>query len=93
MQIEWSQSALADLRDIMEFIKSRNYQAAIELQDSIESAVEHLAEHPYLYKKSLRRAGWRELVAHPNYIVFYRVTGKVEILAVVHAREQFPKLR
>ena len=93
MQIEWSQSALADLREIMAFIKIRNHQAALDLQDSIEGAVEHLADHPYLYKKSPRRAGWREVVVHPNYIVFYRVTGKVEILAVVHARQQFPKLR
>jgi len=93
MQIDWSQSALADLREIIDFIKERNHQAAIELQDSIENAVEHLVEHPYLYKKSLRRAGWRELVVHPNYIVFYRVAEKVDIMAVVHAREQFPKLR
>lgn len=84
---------MADLLEIMAYISQRNHQAAIDLQDSIESAVEHLAEHPYLYKKSLRRTGWRELVVHPNYIVFYRVTSKVEILAVVHAREQFPKLR
>lgn len=91
MQIEWSQTALDDLREIIDFIKDRNYKAAVDLLDSIESAVEHLADHPYLYKKSLRRVGWRELVAHPNYIVFYRVTGVVEILSVVHAREQFPR--
>ena len=36
----------------MAYIKSRNYQAAIDLQDNIESAVEHLAEHPYLYKNA-----------------------------------------
>ena len=82
---------MEDLREIIDFIKNRNYKAAVDLQDSIESTVEHLADHPYLYIKRLGRAGWRELVAHPNYIVFYRVTGKVEILSVVHAREQFPR--
>ncbi len=91
MQIEWSESALADLREIVNYISERNFPAALDLQDRIEKSVEHLAEHPYLYKLSLRRVSWREVVVHPNYIVFYRVTAKVEILAVVHAREEFPR--
>ena len=33
----------------------------------------------------------RELVAHPNYIVLYRVTAtRIEIVNVVHARRNFP---
>jgi plasmid stabilization system protein ParE len=36
-------------------------------------------------------AGTREIVVHPNYIVFYEVTDVIEVLAVVHARENFPK--
>ena len=91
MLIEWSESALADLREIVDYISERNYLAALDLHDRIEESVEHLAEHPYLYKQSLRRVGWREVVVHPNYIVFYRVTAKVEILAVIHAREEFPR--
>lgn len=91
MLIEWSESALADLREIVDYISERNYLAALDLQDRIEESVEHLAEHPYSYKQSLRRVGWREVVVHPNYIVFYRVTAKVEILAVIHAREEFPR--
>ena len=91
MLIEWSESALADLREIVDYISERNFQAALDLQDRIEELVEHLAEHPYLYKQSLRRVGWRDVVVHPNYIVFYRVAANVEILAVVHAREEFPR--
>jgi plasmid stabilization system protein ParE len=35
--------------------------------------------------------GLREIVAHPNYIVLYRVTAaSVEIVDVVHARREFP---
>ena len=91
MLIEWSESALADLREIVDYISERNFQAALDLQDRIEESVAHLADRPYLYKQSLRRVGWREVVVHPNYIVFYRVATKVEILAVVHAREEFPR--
>ncbi len=91
LPIEWRDEASADLLQILNFIAERNEQAAFDLQDRIERALEHLSEHPYLYKPSQRRAGTRELVAHPNYIVFYEVTDKVEILAVVHARREFPE--
>ena len=46
MLIEWSESALADLREIVDYISERNYLAALDLQDRIEESVEHLAEHP-----------------------------------------------
>jgi len=44
------------------------------LHARIESAVLPLAEQPYLYRAG-RGAGTRELVAHPNYTVIYRVAG------------------
>ncbi|MHB1737714.1 MAG: type II toxin-antitoxin system RelE/ParE family toxin [Acidithiobacillus sp.] len=48
-------------------------------------------EHPYLYRISDRVPGLREIVAHPNYIVLYRVTATcIEIVNVVHARREFP---
>jgi plasmid stabilization system protein ParE len=35
--------------------------------------------------------GTREAVAHPNYLLIYRVgDGVVEILAVLHTRQQYP---
>lgn len=55
----------------------------------IEWSQSALADYPYLHKQSLRRVGWREVVVHPNYIIFYRAAANVEILAVIHAREEF----
>ena len=43
MLIEWSESALADLREIVDYISERNYLAALDLQDRIEESVEHFA--------------------------------------------------
>jgi toxin ParE1/3/4 len=38
-----------------------------------------------------RVTGTRELVAHPNYIIIYRVASdRIEIVAIVHARQQYP---
>jgi addiction module RelE/StbE family toxin len=90
LSVKWRDEAKADLLEIMGFIAERNEQAAYDLQERIERSLEHLPEHPYLYKPSLRVAGTREIVVHPNYIVFYEVTDEIEILAIVHARENFP---
>jgi toxin ParE1/3/4 len=58
--------------------------------ERLETAVLPLSEHPYLFRPG-RVAGTRELVAHPNYIIIYRVlSDAVEITKVVHARRQYP---
>ncbi|WP_354043151.1 type II toxin-antitoxin system RelE/ParE family toxin [Devosia sp. UYZn731] len=37
------------------------------------------------------RCGTRELVVHPNYIVVYRVlTDQIDIVSVLHARQEYP---
>jgi toxin ParE1/3/4 len=91
LTIEWKASADADLLEILDYISERNEQAALRLFERIEQDVEHAAEHPYLFKPSLRMPGLREIVTHPNYIVFYRVTATcIEVVNVVHARREFP---
>lgn len=48
------------------------------------------AEHPYLFPSG-RVPGTREIVAHPNYIVVYRVAAdRIEVLTVLHARQNYP---
>jgi len=38
-----------------------------------------------------RVAGTHEFVSHPNYVLVYRRTLElVEVLSVVHARQQYP---
>ncbi|WP_375675433.1 type II toxin-antitoxin system RelE/ParE family toxin [Bartonella sp. CL100XZDX] len=57
----------------------------------LEASVLPLAEHPYLYRQSEKVLGLREIVAHPNYLILYRVAAhQIEIVAVVHARREFP---
>ncbi len=56
----------------------------------IEDAVLLLPEYPWLFRPG-RVEGTRELVAHPNYIIVYRVTDDaIEIVSVLHARQQYP---
>ena len=56
----------------------------------ILESVEQLREHPRLGRVG-RAADTREIVAHPNYLVVYRVLpDSVDIVDVVHARRRYP---
>jgi addiction module RelE/StbE family toxin len=88
--VVWLETASQDLDKILGYIEDRNLLAALNLQESIEYAVSQLPFHPYLYRLG-RVPGTRELVAHPNYLVVYRVTiPAIEIINVLHARQQYP---
>ena len=89
MLVEWRPLARAQLSEILEYISDRNIVAASELYKNIEAAISALPQHPYLYRFG-RVPGTREIVVHPNYLVVYRVTDRIEILTVLHARQQYP---
>lgn len=49
-----------------------------------------LSEHPYLFPNG-RISDTREIVAHPNYLVVYRVTSDhIVIVDVLHSRREYP---
>jgi len=89
MLVEWRPEARAELRQILIYVSDRNLGAANELSQSVEVATSALPEHPYLYRSG-RVIGTREIVVHPNYLVIYQVTDRIEILSVVHARQEYP---
>ena len=77
--------------EILDYIAERNEQAARGLYERIETDLEHAAEHPYLFKSSQRMPGLREIVTHPNYVIFYQVDiACIKVVNVVHARREFP---
>ena len=89
--IEWTAIARLDLLEILDYIAERNEKASERLFGRIEKDLEHAAEHPYLFKSSQRVPGLREIVTHPNYIIFYQVTAtSIKVVNVVHARREFP---
>jgi toxin ParE1/3/4 len=56
----------------------------------IRDSVLPAAEHPYIAPIG-RIPGTREIVAHPNYLVVYRVAStSIQVLRVLHARQQYP---
>jgi toxin ParE1/3/4 len=89
LPLVWTDDATGDLLNILDSIGARNFAAAERLNAAIVHAAENLPDHPYLYRSG-RLAGTREAVVHPNYLLVYRVTEAIEILAFLHARQQYP---
>ncbi len=91
LPVVWHPDAEKDLLEIVGFVAEHDFKAAERLGRLIYESAEPLAEHPYMYKVSERKPGWRQIVAHPNYLVFYRVLADcVQIEMVAHARQQYP---
>lgn len=75
---------------MIRFIATQNTYAARALKAQIEAAPLPLSDHPYLGRAG-RVPGTRELLVHPNYWLVYQVTASaVEILGVLHARQEYP---
>jgi len=90
LPVIWTPSARDDLAEIVDYISDDNPAAAFRLQDRLETVVLPLSENPLMYRQSDRLPDCREIVAHPNYIVLYRVTlDCVQIVRVVHARRAY----
>ena len=93
--IEWRPKAQEDLRAIVRFIGKDNPARAKSFGQDIRDKTKPLAEHPELGRTGRPGlpADVRELVAHPNYLIFYRVLAEartVQILRVKHAAQQTP---
>lgn len=85
----WRPEARQDLHDIIDYIAERRPDAAERLAEAIAHTADRLPDHPYMHRPG-RVPGTREAVVHPNYIIVYRVTDRIEVAAVLHARQQYP---
>ena len=92
MTIVWSPRAIEHLALLREYIARDNPNAANRIASALLEAVERLAELPNLGRPG-RVAGTRELVVPGTpYIIPYRLRGdRLEVVAVFHARQKWPK--
>lgn len=94
-RIEWRPMAMEDLRAIVRHIGKEHPTRAKDFGKALRDKTRHLARHPEMGRCG--RPGLpgdvRELVVHPNYIVFYRVVAAsraVLVLRIKHAAQQLP---
>lgn len=92
MRVVWTRPALAHLDEIQDYIAQDSPSAAYRVASEIASRSENnLGINPMMGRLG-RARGTRELVfANLPYIVVYRVTSRVEILAVVHTAREWPE--
>ena len=92
MRIVWSPRSIGHLGHLRAYIARDNPAAADRVATALLEAVERLVEHPGLGRLG-RLAGTLELlVAGTPYVIPYRVRGdRVEVVAVFHGRQKWPK--
>ncbi|MEO6354324.1 MAG: type II toxin-antitoxin system RelE/ParE family toxin [Burkholderiaceae bacterium] len=89
-KVIWRQQAENDLIKIIEYIWQDSPERAVTFAQEIQARTGRLWEQPELYRVG-RMRGTREMVAHPNYIVIYRIQDDtVEILRVKNTAQQWP---
>ncbi len=89
--LDWTESALADIDEIVDFIFSENPVAALEFEQLVQESANNLANMPYMGRRG-RIESTRELIFHPNYFIAYEMeNGKIKILRVLHTRRKYPE--
>jgi toxin ParE1/3/4 len=90
--IVWSPRAIEHLAHLRAYIGRDNPKAASRIAGALLDAVERLARLPNLGRPG-RVAGTRELVVPGTpYVIPYRLRGdRLEVVAVFHARQKWPK--
>ena len=92
MTIVWSPRAIEHLAHLQAYVARDNPKAANRVGSTLLEVVERLAELPNLGRPG-RVAGTRELVVPGTpYVIPYRVRAdRLEVIAVFHGRQKWPK--
>ena len=92
MTVVWSPRAIGRLANLRAYIARENPGAAARAATTLLAAVDRLAQLPSLGRLG-RVSGTRELVVpSTQYVIPYRVRGeRLEIIAVFHGRQRWPK--
>ena len=91
MRLEWSAFAFADREAIFDYIEADSPQAAIAVDERIQTQVERLIQFPESGRIG-RVEGTRELVIDRTpYIAAYRIEGTgIRILRILHGAQIWP---
>lgn len=91
MAVKWLAVALENMRTIADYIAQDNQDKATTFVREIRQKTNVLADLPSVGRAG-RVLGTRELVAHKNYVVVYRIKGQnLEIVRVRHVRQKHPQ--
>ena len=88
MAVKWLKVALENMATIADYIAQDKPDRASSFVREIREKTLVLADFPSVGRAG-RVAGTRELIAHKNFLVIYRVKGKnIEIIRVRHVAQK-----
>jgi toxin ParE1/3/4 len=92
MTVHWTETALAHLRAIRDYVARNSPGYAQALADRITRRTEKLAAMPFLGAEvpEYEDESIREVLEHPYRIIYRVSTDRVEILAVLHGARRLP---
>jgi toxin ParE1/3/4 len=92
MKVVWSPRAIKHLTGLRAYIEADNPNAAADVVLKIVESVETLTNQPHSGRPG-RIDGTRELVVPGTpYVIPYRVrAGRLELIAVFHGKQKWPK--
>ena len=91
MDVVWTKGALQDLAEIQDYIALESPLTAFRFTNDLKARTDILRDFPSMGRPG-RVAGTRELiVSKTDYIVAYRVSARVEILAFINAAKEWPE--
>ncbi len=89
LRVDWKDEALEEAEGILAYIAERNPRAADDLAERIAESIDRLVVWSSIGRPG-RVLGTRELVISSSYLIVYRVTNQIEILRVLHGRQEYP---
>ena len=92
MKVVWSPRAIRHLTALRGYIEADHPQAAATVVGRIVESVNRLVDQPHSGRPG-RLAGTRELVIPGTpYVIPYRVrAGRLDLIAVFHGKQKWPK--
>jgi len=93
-RVLWSPQALADVRDIVDYIRKDNVEAAARVGNRIKVSTRRLADFPLSGRvvPELPDYGFREVIVGAYRIIYEVVDDQVQILTVVHGSRDLPSI-
>ncbi|MEB2847092.1 type II toxin-antitoxin system RelE/ParE family toxin [Rhizobiales bacterium RZME27] len=90
-EIVWLDTALTDLETIGTYIARENPAAAATVIFRIVGAVSTLSWHSKLGRLMPDGTTRKLTIAGTSYVAFYRINGRIEILAILHTSRRWPQ--
>ncbi len=88
-QVIWAEAALRDLRSIDSFLSAANPDAALRVLKSIRTKADRLRSYPKSAPQLEGDLRYLSIQGTPYVIVYRLAEGRVEVLRVRHAREDW----